>query len=205
MEHESVASYSVVLIDDDPMVRGWVRLSLQGTEFRIIGEAGSTPEALALVARRPPDLILLDYRLQDGTGTRLLRDLRERGIASATVLMSSHEEPGFNEEAREAGAQGTVLKTGRPDELVEALRRASAGVDAFDVRYPRRPPGRGALSPRERAALRLVAAGATNREIAVELEVTAETVKTLLARSYSKLGVHRRAEAVVVAGSMGLL
>ncbi|HEY2936511.1 MAG TPA: response regulator transcription factor, partial [Gaiellaceae bacterium] len=126
-------------------------------------------------------------------------------LSAAVVLMTAHDEPGFNEAAREAGAQGTVLKTGRPDELVEALRRASAGVDAFDLRYPRRPQGRAALSPREREILRLVAAGATNLEIAGKLEVGPETVKTLLARSFAKLGTRKRAEAVAVAGKLGLL
>jgi DNA-binding NarL/FixJ family response regulator len=195
----------VVLIEDDPMVRGWVRMSLQGSEFRIAGEAASAAEALDLLDRRRPDLILLDYRLKDGVGTTLLKDLRARGVEAATVLMTSHDERGFNEGAREAGAQGTVLKTGRPDELVEALRRACAGIEAFDVRYPRRATGRAPLTPRERAVLRLVARGSTNREIAAGLDVAPETVKTLLARSFAKLGVRRRAEAVVVAGELGLL
>jgi DNA-binding NarL/FixJ family response regulator len=201
----STREYAVVLVDDDSMVRGWVRMSLQGSEFRVVGEAATGPEAVALIGRRNPDLILLDYHLKDVTGTQLLRELREQGDATATVLMTAHEEAGFNEAAREAGAQGTVLKTGRPDELVEALRRASAGVDAFDIRYPRRAPGRAPLSPRERDALRLVARGSTNREVAIELDVAPETVKTLLARTYAKLGVRRRAEAVAVAAELGLL
>jgi DNA-binding NarL/FixJ family response regulator len=201
----TLREYTVVLVDDDSMVRGWVRLSLQGSEFRVVGEAATGPEAIDLVERRNPELVLLDYHLEDVTGTQLLRELRERGSRAAAVLMTAHDEPGFNESAREAGAQGTVLKTGRPDELVEALRRASAGIEAFDVRYPRRENGRAPLSPRERAALRLVARGATNREIAAELEVTPETVKTLLARSYAKLGARRRAEAVTIAAELGLL
>lgn len=197
--------YTVVLVDDDSMVRGWLRLSLQGSEFRVVGEAGAGPDAIDVVERRNPDLVLLDYHLKDITGTQLLREMRERGLGCSTVLMTAHDETGFNESAREAGAQGTVLKTGRTDEVVEALRRASAGIDAFDVRYPRREVGRAPLSPRERAVLRLVSQGSTNREIADALEVTPETVKTLLARSYAKLGVRRRAEAVTVAAELGLL
>jgi len=197
--------YSVLIVDDDAMVRGWLRMSLQGSEFTIAGEAATAAQATELAERRRPDILLVDYRLEDGTGTRLVRDLRDQGLSAAVVLMTAHHEPGFNEAAREAGAQGTVLKTGRPDELVEALRRTSAGVDAFDLRYPRRPQGRAALSPREREILRLVAAGATNIEIAGKLEVGPETVKTLLARSFAKLGTRKRAEAVAVAGKLGLL
>jgi DNA-binding NarL/FixJ family response regulator len=201
----SMRTYSVVLIDDDPMVRGWVRLSLQGTEFRVVGEGATNAEALDMLQRRNPDMVLLDYHLKDVTGTQLLRELREHGHLAAVVMMTAHDEAGFNETAREAGAQGTVLKTGRPDELVEALRRTSAGIEAFDVRYPRREAGRAPLSPRERAVLQLVARGATNREAAAELDVTPETVKTLLGRCYAKLGVRRRAEAVAVASELGLL
>lgn len=195
---------TVLIVEDDAMVRGWVRLSL-GSEFRVAGEASSAAEAIELAQRRLPDLLLVDYRLSDGVGTELVRELRRLGLSCPAVLMTAGHEPGFNEAAREAGAQGSVLKTGKADELVEALRLARDGEAAFDPRHPRRPPGRAALSPREREVLRLVAAGATNRQIAAELEVGDETVKTLLARTFAKLGVRRRAEAVSAAHRLGLL
>ena len=196
---------SVVLVEDDAMVRGWVRLTLEGTEFRLNGEAGTAAEALELVPRRVPSVLLVDYRLPDGTGTELVRELRQRGVSSPAVLFTASPERGFNEFARESGAQGTILKTGRSDELLNALRLVAAGETAFDGRHPRRPAGRGPLSPREREVLRLVAAGMTNKEIAGELDVGSETVKTLLARTFAKLGVKRRAEAVEVGHTLGLL
>lgn len=199
------AELSVVLVEDDAMVRGWVRLALEGTEFRVNGEAGSAAEARELVPRRAPGVLLVDYRLPDGTGTELVRELRQGGITSPAVLFTANAERGFNEFARESGAQGTTLKTGRADELLNALRAVAAGETAFDPRHPRRPAGRGALSPREREVLRLVAAGRTNKEIAGELDVGSETVKTLLARTFAKLGVKRRAEAVEVGHNLGLL
>ena len=119
--------------------------------------------------------------------------------------MTANVERGFNEIAREGGAQGTVLKTGKAEDILAALRMAYGGEQAFDGRHPRRPPGRAALSPREREILRLVAAGATNLEIAAALEIGSETVKTLVARTFSKLGVRRRAEAVSIAHGKGLL
>lgn len=196
---------SVVLVEDDAMVRGLVRLTLEGTEFRLNGEAGTAAEALELVPRRVPNVLLVDYRLPDGTGTELVRELRQRGVLSPAVLFTASPERGFNELARESGAQGTILKTGRSDELLNALRLVAAGETAFDGRHPRRPAGRGPLSPREREVLRLVAAGMTNKEIAGELDVGSETVKTLLARIFAKLGVKRRAEAVEVGHTLGLL
>jgi DNA-binding NarL/FixJ family response regulator len=196
---------SVLLVEDDAMVSGWVRLSLDGSEIRLAGVAASAAEALELAERRRVDVLLVDYRLPDGRGTELVRELRRRGIAVPAVLMTANEERGFNEAAREAGAQGTVLKTGRSDELVETLRRVHGGEQTYDGRHPQRPAGRGALSPREREVLRLVAGGSTNHQIAEKLGVGAETVKTLLARTFAKLGVRRRAEAVAAAHDRGLL
>ncbi len=196
---------SVLLVEDDAMVRGWVRLSLQGSEFRLAGEASSAVEALELAERRHPDLLLVDYRLPDRVGTELVRELRQQGVSAAAVLMTANNERGLNEAAREAGAQGSVLKTGNSEELLGALRGVLNGEHAFDWRHSRRPPGRAALSPREREVLRLVAGGATNREVASELGVGDETVKTLLARTFAKLGVRRRAEAVSAAHKLGLL
>lgn len=199
------ASVTVVLVEDDEMVRGWLRLALEGSEFRIAGEAATAAEAEDLVERRRPDLLLVDLRLPDGVGTKLVRNLRGRGVATPAVLMTANSERGLNEAAREAGAQGSVLKTGKADELRGALRIVHGGGEAFDPRHPKRPPGRAALSPREREVLALVAKGATNKEIAEALEVGEETVKTLLARMFAKLGVRRRAEAVAAAHDRGLL
>jgi DNA-binding NarL/FixJ family response regulator len=201
----STVERSLLLVEDDAMVASWVRLSLEGTDVRIAGTATSAAEAADLVTRRTADVLLVDYRLPDGRGTELLRDLRRRGLSTPALLMTANPEQGFNEAAREAGAQGTVLKTGRAEELVDAIRRVLAGGEAFDVRHPPRPAGRAALSPREREVLQLVAAGSTNQEIAAHLGVGAETVKTLLARTFAKLGVRRRAEAVAAAHERGLL
>lgn len=204
-DHRPTRDVSVLLVDDDSMVRGWVRLSLELTEFRIAGEAGSVDEAVELVERRRPELLLVDYKLGRSTGTELVRELRQRGVGTPTVIMTANREQGFNELAREAGAQGTLLKTGKGEELLGALRTVAGGGQLFDDRHPRRPPGRAALSPREREVLRLVAGGATNRQVAETLEIGEESVKTMLGRAFAKLGVSRRAEAVSEAHRRGLL
>jgi DNA-binding NarL/FixJ family response regulator len=195
----------VLVIDDDAMARSWIQLALEGSEFAVTGAASSAGETLDLIERRRPQLLLVDYRLPDTVGTELLRDLRQQGIATPAVLMTANLERGFNEAASEAGAQGSVLKSGRSEDLLHALRSVVAGRESFDARHPKRDPARGALSPRERDVLRRVAAGATNREIAAELGVGDETVKTLMARIFSKLGVRKRAEAVAEAHNLGLL
>ena len=135
----------------------------------------------------------------------LVRQLRKQAVRTPVVIMTANAERGFNELAREAGAQGTVLKTGSIEHLLAALRTVAGGGTAFDDRHPRRPPGEAALSPREREVVQHVARGSTNREIADALGIGEETVKTLIARTFAKLGVRRRAEAVAAAHNLGLL
>jgi two-component system response regulator DesR len=193
-----------LLVEDDAIVRAWVRLALADSEFWVGGEAPTMGEALELVSRRRCDLLLVDHRLPDRFGTELIREVRRRGDMTPAVLIAARAERGLNEAAREAGAQGSVLKRGSAEELLSALRRVAAGEEAFDPRHPRRAPRAGALSPREREVLRLLTTGATNREISESLGIGAETVKTLLSRSYGKLGVSRRAEAIAAAHEQGI-
>jgi DNA-binding NarL/FixJ family response regulator len=196
---------AVLLVEDDAMVRSWVERALESSEFRLAGVATEIAVGIQLAQRRGADLLLVDYRLPDGVGTEFVRSLRQLGVNTPAVLMTANPERGFNEIARESGAQGSVVKSGSAEELLTTLRRVAAGEQWFDGRHPRRAPGRAALSPRERQVLRLVAAGKTNIQIAEELSVGAETVKTLLARTFTKLGAHRRAEAVAAATKLGLL
>jgi DNA-binding NarL/FixJ family response regulator len=199
------AEIGIVLVEDDAIVQDWVRAALGATEFEVVGTSGTAADAPALIEGRAPKILLVDYRLPDSTGIDLIRDLRRRGVGTAAILMSASPMAGLNESAREAGAQGTLVKTGRVTELLEALRLVGSGRPFFDARHPRRSGGRAKLSPRERQVLMLVAQGSTNREAAAELGIGEQTVKTLLARTYAKLGVSRRSEAVAIAYQFGLL
>lgn len=199
------AEIAVTVVEDDAIVRDWVRLAFSDSEFRLAGQATSAIEAVTVVGRRRPDLLLVDYRLADGSGADLVRELRAGGDSTPILLMTAKPTEGFNELAREAGAQGSVLKTGSRDELLTALRAALNHEAAFDSRHPKRSQDRPPLSARERQVLRLIARGATNWEIAHELEIGAETVKTICARAYAKLGARRRAEAIAAAQERGLL
>jgi DNA-binding NarL/FixJ family response regulator len=177
----------LLLVEGDAMVRSWVRLSLRASEFRVAAEASNAVEALELIDAVEPDFLLVDYHLPDHRGTELVRELRRRGVTAPAVLMTANHERGFNETARDAGAQGSVLKTGSPIELLETLRTVLANRPSFDARHPRRDPGRAALSPREREVLALLAQGATHGEIAAELGLPVETTKTVLRRALCKM------------------
>ena len=181
-------------------MRRWVRLALRDSEFRIAGEAASAEETARLATELKPDLLLID-----GTGVILVSEVRGHGVSAPTVLMTASPERGFNENAGEAGAQGTVLSTGSVAELLAVLRAVSRGETSFDPRHPRRPAGLSSLSAREREVLRLFARGDTNREIASALGISDQTVKTLVARSCAKLGVRRRGDAAAAARGLGLL
>jgi DNA-binding NarL/FixJ family response regulator len=196
---------SVLVVDDDEIVRTWIRLALGGSEFDVAGEARTAEEAVDLVARRGPALVLVDYRLPDGVGTELVRRLRRSGVGAHVVVVSANAERGLNESAREAGAQATIHKTGDAETLLSVLRRVVAGETVFDARHPMRPPGSSPLTPRERDVLGAAAGGSTNAQIAAKLGIGRETVKTLLERAYVKLGVVNRTEAVSEAMRRGLL
>jgi DNA-binding NarL/FixJ family response regulator len=198
-------SLAVLLVDDDAMARSWVRFCVRGSELRVAAEASSARETLDLASRRTVDVLLVDQRLPDRSGTELIRELRRGGVLVPAIVMSRSVERGLNEDARDCGAHGTLLKTGSAEELLGALRAVARGERAFDGRYPRRDAARAALSPREREILGLVASGRTNREISVALGVGDETVKTLLSRTFVKLGARRRAHAVAAAHERGLL
>jgi DNA-binding NarL/FixJ family response regulator len=196
---------AVLVIEDDAIVRSWVRLAFRGSEFRVAGEAGSAHEGQELFERRRCDVVLVDQHLPDLLGTELVRVLRRTGAQTPIVLMTASAEQGLNEVAREAGAQASVVKSSDAARLLDVLRSVLHGDRVFDAAHPRRPEGEAPLAPREREALSLVAEGKTNKEAAAALGISDETVKTLLERAYTKLGVRRRAEAVLEARRRGLV
>jgi len=196
----------VVLVEDDDLVRAWLAASLSDTEFRISGEARSVESAIELLGRRRADLLLVDYHLGGATGLELVRRLRATGNLTPAILMTAHAATGMNEAAREAGAQASMIKQVARDAMLNQMRVVvRGGVGSFDPEHPKRPDGQRSLAPREREILGLIAAGLTNRQIAEELALSAETIKTYIERIYGKLGVHRRAEAVAEGTRRGLL
>ncbi len=196
---------AVLLVEDDAIVRSWVRRALEGTEFRLAGEATTAGDALELLERRRCDVVLVDHHLPDLLGTELARELRRAGATAPLVLMTASPQEGLNEAAQEAGFRSSVVKSSDPLRLLDVLRATVRGESVLDATHPRRPDGAAPLAPREREVLALVAKGKTNKEVAAELGISDETVKTLLERTYVKLGARRRADAVLEARRRGLL
>lgn len=199
------AHTAVLVVEDDAIVRSWVREALRAGTYRIAGEASTAAEAEELIRRRHYDVLLVDQFLPDKLGTELVRAVRRSGDERPAVLMTARPHPGLNETAREAGAQASLVKSSNIDRFVEVLDSVLDGRGIFDAGHPRRPEGEAPLAPRECEVLALVAAGRTNRQVAADLGISGETVKTLLERAYTKLGVHRRAEAVLEARRRGVV
>src|SRR5919201_4237715 len=129
---------SVMLVEDDAMVRGWIIASLEQTEFRVDAALRTAAEAVEIVPRSRADVLLVDLRLPDERGAELIRRLRAMGVRMPALLMTAVETQGLNELAREVAAQGTILKTGDSDHLLAALRAVAAWRTWYDDRHPPR-------------------------------------------------------------------
>jgi DNA-binding NarL/FixJ family response regulator len=191
------------MVTEEGQFRAWVAAALRGTEFDVDARAATYDEAHAAASKTLPAVVLISVG-QGPAAIDCLTGLRERGIEIPALLLTTSPERGLNEKARAAGAQGTVM-AGSVGRLLAGLRAVERSEEAFDRRHAARPEIQPALSARERDVLRLVERGATNREIAGELGIGRETVKTLLGRSCVKLGVHGRDDAAAAARGLGFL
>jgi DNA-binding NarL/FixJ family response regulator len=222
----------VLIVDDHPVVRQGLR-SLLGVQdgIDVVGEAGDGEAALALAAELVPDVILLDLKLPGIDGLRVLAGLRERGITSRVLVLTSGTEPASAALAVRSGAAGFLYKDVDPDALVRAIRSVHDGnlLLAQEAAGPlmrpaRSEPGRGepgrggadsgrsgrwswggldALTGREREVLAQIARGMSNREIARVLHVSEKTVKAHVSSVLAKLGVQDRTQAALYAVQHG--
>ncbi|AZH80183.1 DNA-binding response regulator [Microbacterium sp. Y-01] len=203
---------SVLLVDDHPIVRAGVRsLFDQRDDVRVVGEAASGEEAVALARHLHPDVVLCDLRLGTGLdGVQTTAVLRSLDPAPAVLILTTFDRDAEILGAIEAGAAGYLLKDIAPEEIVRAVRQAASGGPVLTPelsdrmgRVLRAPRVR--LTERERDVLRLLGTGASNREIAKTLFVTEATVKTHLVHVFEKLGADSRSRAIAIARETGLL
>ncbi|GAA2051938.1 response regulator [Leifsonia soli] len=203
----------IVLADDHPVVREGIRGMLQGyDDIEVVGQAGSGPEAVALVAALAPDLVLMDLRMPGGDGVEATRTIVAAHPATRVVVLTTYETDQDILRAIEAGASGYLLKDIAPAELARSVRSAAAGETVLATSAATALLGRvqgrqaaPALSVQEVRVLRLAADGRTNAAIGSELFIGEATVKTYLSRAYEKLGVSDRTSAVRRALELGLL
>jgi DNA-binding NarL/FixJ family response regulator len=201
----------VFLVDDHGLFRAGVRAELDSItdEVEVVGEAGTVGEAVAGIAHRKPDVVLLDVHMPDGGGAEVLRRVRKDDTEVVFLALSVSDAAEDVIAVIRAGARGYVTKTISSHELVRAVVRVSEGdavfsprlagfvLDAFADRPGQAPisdPELDLLTPRERDVLRLLARGYAYKEIAAELFISVKTVETHVSSVLRKTQLSNRYE-----------
>jgi two-component system response regulator DevR len=201
----------VFLLDDHEVVRRGLADLLQADgDIEVVGESGSAQEATRRIPALRPDVAILDARLPDGNGIDVCRDVRAVDSSIKGLILTSYEDDEALFAAIMAGAAGYVLKQIRGNDLVDAVRRVSAGQSLLDPAVTARvlerirhgveePRELKSLTEQERRILEYVAEGLTNREIAAKMFLAEKTVKNYVSSLLAKLGLERRTQAAVLA------
>lgn len=206
----------VVLIDDEPLVRaGLVAIIDSDPDLDVVGEAGDGADAIDLVHRTWPDIVIMDVRMPQLNGLEATRLLVARQDPPRVLILTTFDSDDYVFEALRAGADGFVLKRAQPAELIRAVHTIAGGEVLL---YPQkvramaaRATGRedlvisARLSSREQEVLTLMAQGLSNAEIAGEMFLGSETIKTYVSSLLAKLEARDRTQAVIKAFASGFI
>ena len=199
----------VMVCEDHQIVReGIVALLQAHDDFEVVAEAGDGATAIALYRLHPPDVTLLDLRMPVMEGVEAVRQIRERDPLAKVIVLTTYDTDEDISRALKAGAKAYILKDIAADALVTCIRDVLAGKTYLAPSAAAKLAERVTqvqLTPRELAALQLMANGSSNKEIAVALKISERTVKSHLAHLFDKLQVTNRTEAVRVATRRGLV
>lgn len=210
---------NVIITDDHAIVREGLRLILEtAVDIEVIGEAADGAEALQLVAQQPPDVVLMDLRMPGMDGLTAIEHLQRDHPEVAVVILTTYNEDDLMLRGLQAGAKGFLLKDTVRETLLDTIHAAAKGESLLGADVMARllmQTQRGGsrmpvtkdnpLTDRELQTLQAVAAGETNKGIALQLGITERTVKAHLTSVYNKLGVDSRAAAIAVAAQNGWL
>ena len=210
----------ILIADDQELVRTGFRVVLDAEpDLEVVGEAADGLGALDAAETLRPDVVLMDIRMPNLDGIEATRRIAGSDGPPRVLILTTFDLDDYVYEALRAGASGFLLKDARAEELRHAVRMVAHGEALLSPTitrrliesYTRRPPPKehpaplAELTPRELEVLQLVARGLSNADIAGELVVGDATVKTHVARIFSKLDLHDRAQAVVLAYESGLV
>lgn len=208
---EQKAAVRILIVDDHQLAREGLNAVLAQGGYDIVGLAANGEEAIDLVTRLHPDIVLMDVRLGPGIdGLEATRRIVAQGLACRVIMLTLHETPAYVREALAAGAAGYVLKDAAIEDLRGAIEQVMAGHSALPLDLlnaamrdnspvQRRESIDQILTRREMEVVGLIARGLTNKEIARELEISPATVKVHVERLLGKLGVTDRTQAAVLA------
>jgi DNA-binding NarL/FixJ family response regulator len=201
---------SVLLVDDHSLVRrGFRRLLEDEPDIQVVGEASDGEEAIKLARSLKPQVIVMDCALPGINGLQATRKILQLAPETLVLMLSMHTEDTWVRQALDAGARGYVLKNAMDLELGSAIRRIVKGETVIDGQLSTQETLKGernsGLTPREVEILQLICDGKSNKEIAVQLELSANTVAVHRANIMDALGMHKTAELVVYAIRNGLV
>jgi DNA-binding NarL/FixJ family response regulator len=209
----------VALVDDEPLIRGGLAAVIGAEpDLEVVGQAGDGSEVLDLVGRTAPDVVLMDVRMPGVDGIAATRALVRAGSAARVLVLTTFANDDHVFDALAAGADGFLLKRSTPEEVLHGIRTVARGESLLfpgavrelarrHVRAagPAGVPELARLTAREAEVLRLVAEGRSNAEIAAELVVGVETVRSHVAAVLAKTGARDRTQAVVLAYRSGFV
>jgi DNA-binding NarL/FixJ family response regulator len=212
-------STGVLIVDDESLIRTGLRTIIDSqADLHVAGEAGDGSEVPAMVARLRPDVVLMDVRMPTVNGITATAHLMSTvDNPPKVIVVTTFENDDYVYKALLAGASGFLLKRSRPEEIVHAIRTVVNGEYLLYPSSIRRLAARSAarlalaeepwsgLTEREAEVLRLMATGQSNTEIAGELFLGVQTVKTHVGRVLTKLGARDRTQAVILAYESGFI
>ncbi len=214
MEGPTQKPIRIMIVDDHEVVRRGLEGILSACDdLEVVGQAASGEEAVERAETLECDVVLLDLQMHGMHGLEVIPHLLEKGAgAPRVIVLTIHDDDEIVLRAVKSGASGYVMKNASADELLRAIRHVAAGGRHFDevvvkafLSDEQRARDKDLLTPHELEILRMIAAGATNRQVALHLFVSVETVKSHLEAIYRTLEVSDRAHAVAVAMRKGLL
>ncbi len=210
------APIRVLLADDHAVVRAGIRQFLEhAPDIEVVAEAGDGAAARQLIAAHQPHVAVLDIQMPHASGIEVTRWIRENHPAVGVLVLTAYDDDPYVRAVLQAGANGYVLKTAAPVDIIQAVRDVHQGKSALDPSITRKlmshavarhhAPQQEPLTDREMDVLRLAARGDTNKAIGLHLGISDRTVQGHLAKIYGKLEVSTRTEAVMRAVSLGFL
>jgi DNA-binding NarL/FixJ family response regulator len=198
------AEITCVIVDDHEVVREGLRLSLsRAPHIRVVGEASDGEQAIEIVERRRPDVVVMDVRMPGVDGLEATRQITEKVPGTAVLIFTAFSERSLLARGLDSGAKGYILKEAPHETLLRAVERVATGEGYIDpALMPAFLSGRDQadmLTGREREILQLLADGLSNADVAAKLFISQETVKSHVRHILAKLEADTRTQAVAIA------
>jgi two-component system response regulator DevR len=204
----------VLIVEDHQIVADGLTALLNGQkDMTVVGNIGSVAESAAKAAEVLPDIVLLDFRLNDGTGADAAAAIRRVAPNAKHIFLTREDSDVARFAALESGASGFIHKSRAAAEVVDAIRKVAAGgtlitpsaIATLINRRRQMDSQRESLTAREKEVLRLMAEGESSRDIASKLGISYATVRTHIRSLDAKLGVHSKVQAIVKARELALI